>query len=278
MTRRAYQTVILALLLGCQPTTEGFLEIEGWSPQSSPAIYGPEELWQAINGAADVFMSYGFELLTAQQYSADDLTVTVNVYDMGTALNAFGIYRTEVPPELSPLDVGTEAVLSPPYQCLLLKDRYYVKVEAYEGDIDETSGRGLVVAIARALPGVDEVPAAIAALPAEGMVAGSARYTKQDLFGLSELDEVVHAVYTDESEGEYRTLVKLPAAGETIDGAWSELADRWQQTELDGRPVLYREVPYEGFTGVARSDVGLIGVAGCESTEQLFERIQRLAR
>jgi hypothetical protein len=271
-------TLLIAVLVvsfGCQPTPDAFLEIDGWSPQGEPSTYDADGLWEVINGAADVFLSHGFHGLTAQQFVAGDLTVNVNVYDMGTPLNAFGIYRTEAPPDVPALDIGAEAVLSPPYQCLLLKDRYYVKVEAYEGDIDDASGRSLVEGIAQALPGTEDPPPSLAALPSDGMVPGSSRYTKEDLFGLGELDEVVYASYLDEQGTEYHTIVKLPAAGGTIDSAWDDLAQRWELTDLGDQPVLYRQVPYEGYIGVVRGDAGLIGVAGCQSEEELLQRLAR---
>ena len=196
---------------------------------------------------------------------------------MGNGLNAFGMYRTEPPAEVPALDVGVEAKVSPPYECLLLKDRYYVKVEAYEGEISDAVGRELVEKIAAALQGSEELPAVFAALPSEGMVPGSAEYTRENVFGLSELDQVVSATYMDPEGTEYVTIVKLPATDGGVDAAWAGLAERWQETDFDGRPVLYREVPYEGFVGVMKGDEGLLGVAGCDDLDQLTERLSQLS-
>jgi hypothetical protein len=277
MIARASLMVLSVCVLSCQPAPQGFLDIRGWSPQGEPSSYGPDGLWELINGAADTFLDYGFQELTTQEFSNGSVTVTVNAYDMGTPLNAYGIYRTEAPAGALVVDAGAEAVVSPPYQCLLLKDSTYVKVEAFQGDIDEAAGRALVQSIATALPGSDELPSAVAALPVEGMVAGSARYTRRGLFALAELDEAVHASYVDEDGGEYRAFVLLPGSGGGEDELWTALAERWQTLEHGGRTVLYREVPYEGLVGVARGDAGLVGVAGCDAQEQLVERLARLA-
>jgi hypothetical protein len=276
MIKRAGFGILVALMLSCQPASEGFVKIDGWVPQSEPATYTSDTLWEAINGAADTFLAYGFEIMTTQQFSAEDVTVTVNVYDMGSPLNAFGIYRTEAPADLPVVDAGTEAVVSPPYQCLLLKDRYYVKIEAYEGDIDDGAGRSLVKGIAQSLSGSSDLPPALAALPVEGMVPGSARYTKEGLLGLSELNDTVHASYLDDAGDRYQALVVLPAADGSLVTVWTALAERWQEIDHHGRPVLYREIPYEGFIGVMHGAEGLLGVAGVETKELLLERLDRL--
>jgi hypothetical protein len=276
IARAATLILCFVVVLSCQPAPQGFLEIAGWSPQGEPSSHGPDGLWEMINGAADTFLDYGFVELTAQQYSNGSVTVTVNAYDMGTPLNAYGVYRVEAPEGDLVVDAGSEAVVSPPYQCLLLKDRTYVKVEAYEGDIDEATGRELVVEIASALPGSVEPPPEMAALPAEGMIAGSARYTRRGLFALAELDEAVHASYVDDDGTEYRAFVLLPESAGSDEALWDALAERWQVLEEGGRTVLYREVPYEGFVGVARGSVGVVGVAGCETREELVERLARV--
>jgi hypothetical protein len=271
--KRIATVAVFGLLLSCQASPVGFLSIDGWLPAGEPGSYGPEALWEVINGAADTFLSYGFEELTTQNFSAGELTVTVSSYDMGTPINAFGIYRTEVPDDAAALPVGVEAVVSPPYQCLLLKDRFYVKVDAYEGEIDEETGRRLVEAIAAALPGSDGLPPEFAALPTDGMVAGSARYTRQDLFGLGELDECAHAAYRDDAGSEYQAFVVLPPEGESVDAVWYDLESRWRESELDGEPLLYREVPYSGLVGVVRVEAGLLGVAGSADEDQLRQRL-----
>jgi hypothetical protein len=172
--------------------------------------------------------------------------------------------------------VGTEAVVSPPYQCLLLKDRYYVKVEAYEGDIDQATGESLVAAIADALPGDPGLPPEFAALPADGMVAGSAQFTREALYGLAELNESVHAAYTDDAGSEYQAFVLLQTDEATADDTWQQLASRWQEIDLDGEPVLFREVPYSGLVGVIRSNGEIIGAANAADEEQLLDRLGRI--
>ncbi len=277
MIKRVFQVAVLALFLSCQTAPQAFLTIAGWSPQDEPSTYDATGLWELINGAADIFLSYGFETVTVQKFSAGDVTASIAVYDMGRPLNAFGIYRTEAPADETAVSVGTEAVVSPPYQCLLLKDRYYVKVEAYEGDIDQATGESLVAAIADALPGEAGLPPEFMALPTDGMVAGSGQYTREALYGLAELNESVHAAYTDDTGSEYQVFVLLLTDEVTADDVWQKLTSRWQEIDHGGEPVLFREVPYSGLVGVIRSNGGIIGVTNAADEEQLLDRLRRIA-
>ncbi len=59
--------------------------------------YAREDLWQYINGAADLFLSYGFRELIVRDLEQGDRHVTVSVYDMGGPLDAFGVYERERP-------------------------------------------------------------------------------------------------------------------------------------------------------------------------------------
>jgi hypothetical protein len=277
MTRRFLALVALAVALSCGGGPRGFLAIAGWTPQGEPATYDAAGLWELINGAADTFLSYGFEEVTVQNYGTGDVIVSISVYDMGRRLNAFGIYRTEAPAGEAALPVGTEAVVSPPYQCLLLKDRYYVKVEAYEGEIDQPTGESLVAAIADALPGEAALPPEFEALPTAGMVPGSSQYTREALFGLAELNECVHAAYTDDAGDEYQAFVVLETAEVTAEDYWMKLASLWEEADLDGEPVLFREVPYSGFVGVVRPNDGIVGVAGAVDEAQLLQRLGEIS-
>jgi len=276
MIRRTILMAVLAVVLSCQPAPQGFLTIDGWSPQGEPATYDADGLWELINGAADTFMSYGFESVTVQNYQSGEVTASVAVYDMGTPLNAFGVYRTESQGAEHFLEVGTEAVVSPPYQCLLLKGRNYVKVDAYEGDIDQVTGEALVAAIAGGLPGGTGLPPEFSSLPNEGMEAGSAQYSREDAFGLAELDECVHAAYRDEAGEKYQAFVVLTPGSDDMDRVWTNLSESWQASTLGDRPVLYREVPYSGVVGVIRTDGGLVGVTDSPDEQRLLERLERL--
>ena len=112
-------------------------ELDGWEPTADQRAFGPDSLWVYINGAADQFLSHGFRELRCRDLQAGEVAATVSVYDMGNPLNAFGIYGVEAASGGDVVEAGARAVMSPPYQALLLKGRYYVKVESFGGGLSD---------------------------------------------------------------------------------------------------------------------------------------------
>ena len=123
-------TAIIAAvtLLSCSDQASVFPEVNGWAQTGEVLTYDADNLWEYINGAAELFVEYDVQTCRTADLSAGDLTVTVDLYDMGTPLNAFGIFVRERPVAGAPLPNATEATVSPPYQALLLKGTTYVKV------------------------------------------------------------------------------------------------------------------------------------------------------
>ncbi len=72
--------------------------------------YFGDDLYMYINGAAPAYHDYDFEALLVQQYKKGVMDITVEIYDMGTVKNAFGIYSIECSSDNTFLDhIGFEA-------------------------------------------------------------------------------------------------------------------------------------------------------------------------
>ncbi len=264
----------LLAVAGLTPSAAGeFPAVEGWSPHSEVSSFAADNLWEYNNGAADAFIAYGFRELNTCDLQAGELTVAVEIYDMGTPLGAFGIYQAESSSSAARLPVGTAAQVSPPYQGLLLKNAYYVKVDAFEGELGEQSGTELLAAVAAALPGNADLPPELQVLPAENRVAGSEAYARQNFLSLKDLANCVHARYLDAEEREYQVFHIVPTAGKSGDSIWQQLARKWDTEQRQETTILCKEVPYTGQVGVARSAAGLIGVVGFERRDEMIARL-----
>ena len=77
-------------LLNLLPSSDWSVE---WKWDGDPQYFYSENLYEYINGSADLYNSYGFQELVTINYAAnEDQYVILDIYDMGTSLNAFGIF------------------------------------------------------------------------------------------------------------------------------------------------------------------------------------------
>jgi len=262
----------------CNAQEVGFPEIDGWARASEVQMFAADNLWEYINGAAELFVEYELETCHTGDLEADGLVVTVDYYNMGTPLNAFGVYVRERPDPGISLPGATEALISPPYQALLLKGSRYVKVNVFEGELTETNGRALLEAIANALPGPTEYPTELDLLPTTGRVDGTAGFQREGFLGLTELTDCLYAEYSDAGEEPWQGFAMLPSAHASVDAIWERLNAAWESREHDGQTVLFREIPYRGLVGVIQTANGIVGASGATDQEQLLAKLDGLTR
>jgi hypothetical protein len=260
------------LSLSCSGGVSEFPEVAGWSQPGEVLIYDTDTLWEYINGAAELFVEYGVQSCRTTDLSSGDLTVTVDLYEMGTPLNAYGVFSREYAGDALSIDGATAASISPPYQALLLKGSTYAKVNVFEGELTEAAGRELLQGLAQALPGETSLPAELDLLPSDGKVAGTEGYKPEAFMGLVELTDCLYAEYSLGGEEQWQGFVVLPEAAAAV---WQGLSAEWTSMEIGSLPVFYREVPYLGFMGVVRTDAGLFGVSGAADEAGLRERLGR---
>ena len=264
----------LATLMGCATEDSGFPVVEGWTQPGEVLIYDADTLWEYINGAAELFVSYGVRSCQTTDLASGDLTVTVDLYDMGTPLNAYGVFEREASGEAVDVPGAVAALVSPPYQALLLKGSTYAKVNVFEGELTMDAGKDLLEALAAALPGEGSLPPEFGLLPSNGKLAGSEAYQAEAFLGLTELTDCVFAEYGGDGEETWQGFVVLPDAASSV---WETLAGQWNSVELGGAEVLFREVPYRGFVGVLRTESGMFGVSGAADQEVLLTRLEGFA-
>ena len=217
-------------------------------------------------------MEFGVETCRTTDLTAGDVTVTVDLYDMGTPLGAFGVYEQERPTQSVSIPGAVAGVVSPPYQALLLKGSMYVKVNTFQGELTDASARALLEALADALEGAADPPAELALLPQQGKVAGTEGYKRQAFLGQTELTDCLYAEYGGEGEEPWQGFTVLPEAASTV---WEALG-AWESVESGGRTVRFTEVPYVGFVGVARTDAGVFGVSGAADPAGMLLRLGNL--
>ncbi len=165
---------------------EGYLpQIEGWVIKGEVLKFSPENLFEYIDGAAEAYLSYNFQTLVAAEYQKKDSqqTVSVEIYDMGSVKNAFGIYSAERYPESKFIPLGLqgyeeEGVLN------FLVSHFYVKLLSFE---TENSGENILRVMAEDI--VERIgekgdwPLPLKVLPVQGKVSNSEKFILKNFLG-----------------------------------------------------------------------------------------------
>lgn len=173
-------------------------KLADWSLSEAPRSYFPESLFEYIDGAAESYLSYDFrELLVVDLEKKDTgATVTLEIYDMGLPLNAFGIFGAERYPENKAVGLGELGYVEG--EALnFLSGRFYVKLLAFGlGDTTEAALVEIGSKVAAAIKGGDGLPGLVLAFPKDGLVARSEKYIKHNVMGYEFLHDGYVATYT----------------------------------------------------------------------------------
>lgn len=172
-------------------------QIAGWRPAEAAQAYFPESLFERIDGAAESYLAYDFKELLAAEFALQggEATMTLEIYDMGTPLNAFGIFSAERFPENRPVDIGLMGYLDGETLNFVV-GRYYVKLLGY-GLGPQTAA--VLVDFARRTsapvkdPGVP--PALFARFPRENMVPMSEKFINRNFLGFEFLGQGYQVSY-----------------------------------------------------------------------------------
>ena len=268
--------ILTILICFVPPHSFDFPKIKGWDPVSEVTVYNSENLYEYINGAADDFILYGFQALYTRDFSSEDIKVTIDIYKMSNPLNSFGKYRKESSSNQNKLSIGTEAVISTPYQCLLLKDAFYVKINVFEGEITESIGQELLVNVAKRLPGQTELPEELKLLPQKGKISNSEMYFKTGFPGEDNLENLILADYKL-GDNAFSGFIILPEKGnESNKTIWTKIAKQWENIQYKGNLILYKEIPHYGATCIIFTNKKLSGITKCENKEEMIRILEEL--
>jgi hypothetical protein len=139
--------------------------IGGWTASDSAGFYSGEEIFDYMDGAGEIYRSYNFKNLLVQKYNRPKQEeILVELFDMGSARNAYGVY-TYMQGHGTKVNIGQDGE----YKRGLLffwKGKYFVCVKS-ESDNQETSRIifNLGTAISRAIPKEGKRPAVLKYLP-----------------------------------------------------------------------------------------------------------------
>lgn len=173
-----------------------FPEVGGMTIEHNYPDYSGEDLWDYINGAADGYLAYHFEILKIAEYKdGKGHIVKVEVYKHLRPEDAYGIYSTERSPDYHFVEIGAQGYAESNL-VNFVTGSYYVKVTAGVGD--KNSGQEIMNvarAVSSSLGDKTDLPEILSIFPTEGKNNYSDSFISSNVLGNEFLQDAFKAEY-----------------------------------------------------------------------------------
>jgi len=172
---------------------------EGWALAEGPKVYTQKTLFERINGQAELFFKYGFRKSAFAMYQGKKdpkRQIEVDIYDMGTVLQAFGIF-SRFRNEEKPGGFGLDSYLDD-QSAVFYKEKYFIILYATEPDSPPL--KQFATTVAARIKDSSLPPREIDYFPRRGLKSGSIQYFPQGLLGYEFLKRGFQGTYIEKAE------------------------------------------------------------------------------
>ncbi len=155
--------------------------INGWRITEKDQMYNPKNLFDYIDGGAELYLSYGFQQVVTRTFTkTDEPDIIVDIFDMGSSESAFGVFshsREVIDTTFGQGSQYTAGLL------LFWKDRYYVSLMAsYETEQARQTIFQMAHQIDAAIPQKGQMPKILSYLPQKNLVRESIRFFRHHVW------------------------------------------------------------------------------------------------
>ena len=245
--------------------------------------YTGKELYDYINGGAELYLSYGLVSMTGCKYNGEGLPqITVEIYEMTDSKNAFGVYTQSRDKEESDYGQGSQSF---PDFILFWKDRYFVIVNTQEVVPESQAAiRYLAKFIDESIPKTGDIPAIINLLPKEELLPAGFLYfhhyiwlnafyfiADHNFIDINEETDAILAKYGEADVRSYLLLIEYPNEDKAVE-AYKQMKDKYapECTPADQFVRLEDETWFTVWTKGNKLGAIFNGISR-EKTEELYK-------
>jgi len=235
----------------------------GWKLLEPPRIFGPDNLYEEIDGEAELFLPYGMERLTVAILGREadpGEELRLELFRMASPRDAYGIFSQHRYPDQEVLRVETSEVAVSDTTADFFRGETFVRIRAKPGEASRKKVEALAGDVAASLPGDGAPPEEARILDAfPGRIAGSVIYQKRAMLGYECLAPGFEArLSTAPSSGR---LVLLPPPGGKAEERLARM-DRELPRHREVTPSLSRADLPNGTFWFSPAGACVVGVIG----------------
>lgn len=243
--------------------------------------FGPDNLFEKINGRADFFKSRGFAQLTTVtlQHADPTRSIDVELYDMAGAEQALGTYAAERSPEVTPQQDGGSWFHREPNALFMARGDFYIRATAATGQAPVPAQlTHLRTQLQAALPAGERPWSEVLYVDGLDLPASAAAFVKENAFSFGFARNVHTATLSDGETQLFVTVAKNAGAAATLAARFLDqgFATYGEVTEVDAKRFVTDR--YLGRVSVATAQERFVfGVASAPDRETAAAELARLA-
>lgn len=172
----------------------------GHKRSSEVLTFVGQDLYELINGGAEVYRLYQFVDVANAYYKLGETEITADVYRFSNADMAYGLFSTLRPTDPETASLGVESFKSP-MSVRFVKGQFMVRVTGFEPD-DATANATLKLAqaIEQNIKGTTTLPALFRLLPEQNRIRHTEKVIAMNFMGRSGVTEVYSQDYFIDDE------------------------------------------------------------------------------
>jgi len=226
-------------------------EFGEWRAAEEESSYDRATLYDYMNGGAEVYLSFDYQRVCVRRFvDSDDNEIVLDVYDMGSSAEAFGVFSVSI--EDPEVDIGQGSEFGAGL-LKFWKGKYFVSV--VNQGIDESADQMLLEigrAVDEAIESTGPEPEMLQLLPPEGLNRRQSSYfhsnvilsnrffiAAENLLQLSDETNCVFGEYGEMGSGGSVLIVEYPDAVKAVEAHSSFI--RGYTPETDGSSPVQTE-------------------------------------
>jgi len=251
----------------------------GWKLLEPPRTFGPDNLYEEIDGEAELFLPYGMERLTVAilgRESEPGEEIRLELFRMASPRDAYGIFSQHRYPDQEVLRVETSEVAVSDTTADFFRGETFVRIRAKPGEASRKRVNSLAGDVAASLPGDGAPPEEAGVLErVVGRIAGSVIYQKRAMLGYECLAPGFEARFSTASAS--GRLVLLPTLGGKAEERLARMG-RELPRYREITPSLSRADLPNGTFWFSRAGACVVGVIGTFPPQEAGTLLSGLAK
>jgi hypothetical protein len=199
-------------------------QVMGWAVEGEDRFFNDQTIFEYIDGSGEVYRAYNLGQCLARTYSkAGSPGIVLDVFDMGTSADAFGVFTHDTDGEA--IAIGQDARWRTGWLSFW-KDRFFVSITVQEENARAfEAAKELGWQVALRIPREGSRPKLLSHLPPHGLQADKTRFlhhpivlnyhfylSDENILNLSPQTDAVLAIYQKANHSARLLLVQYPDA------------------------------------------------------------------